>query len=96
MVLLWGPTGGVFLMSEVPLQIKGGPIQRLVLSAEQPAPAPHLECACAALRIVLVTVPRVGRSGEHFPNGFDLRLLRAHSINLEPALENPKNYATPS
>ena len=29
----------------------------------------------AALRIVLVTVPRVSRSCEHFPDGFDLHLL---------------------
>ena len=29
----------------------------------------------AALRIVLVTVPRVGRSCEHFPDGFDVHLL---------------------
>ena len=36
--------------------------------AEQPAPAPHLAHpeGCAALRIVLVTVPRVSRSCEHF------------------------------
>jgi len=47
--------------------------------AEQPAPAPHLAHpeGCAALRIVLVTVPRVSRSCEHFPDGFDLHLLRA-------------------
>ena len=45
--------------------------------AEQPAPAPHLAHpeGCAALRIVLVTVPRVSRSCEHFPDGFDLHLL---------------------
>ena len=30
---------------------------------------------CAALRIVLVTVPRVSRSCERFPDGFDLHLL---------------------
>ena len=29
----------------------------------------------AAQRIVLVTVPRVGRSCEHFPDGLDLHLL---------------------
>ena len=48
------------------------------LIAEQPAPAPHLAypAGCAALRIVLVTVPRVSRSCEHFPDGFDLHLLR--------------------
>ena len=45
--------------------------------AEQPAPAPHLAHpeGCAALRIVLVTVPRVSRSCELFPDGFDLHLL---------------------
>jgi len=39
--------------------------------AEQPAPAPHLAHpeGCAALRIVLVTVSRVSRSCEHFPDG---------------------------
>ena len=42
----------------------------------EPAPAPHLEHpeGCAALRIVLITVPRVSRSCEHFPDGFDLHL----------------------
>jgi len=46
--------------------------------AEQQAPAPHLAHpgGCAALRIVLVTVPRVSRSCEHFPDGFDLHLLQ--------------------
>ena len=46
--------------------------------AEQPAPAPQLAHpeACAALRIVLVTVPRVSRSCGHFSDGFDLHLLR--------------------
>ena len=36
----------------------------------EPAPAPHLAHpeGCAALRIVLVTVPRVYRSCEHFPD----------------------------
>ena len=45
--------------------------------AEQPAPAPHLARpeGRAALRIVLVTVPRVNRSCENFPDGFDLHLL---------------------
>ena len=48
--------------------------------AEQPAPAPHLTHPkrFAALRIVLVTAPRVSRSCEHFPDGFDLHLLRAN------------------
>ena len=48
--------------------------------AEQPAPAPHLAhpegCAALHLRIVLVTVHRVSRSCEHFPDGFDLPLLQ--------------------
>ena len=47
------------------------------LIAEQPASAPrfaHPE-GCAALRIVLGTVPRVGRSGEHLPDGFDRHLV---------------------
>jgi hypothetical protein len=34
--------------------------------AKQPASAPHM------LRIVTHTVPRVGRSNEHFPDGFEL------------------------
>ena len=44
--------------------------------AEQPAPAPHRARpeGCAALHIVLVTVPRVSRSCEHFPDRFDLHL----------------------
>ena len=44
--------------------------------AEQAAPAPHRAHpeGCAALRIVLVTVPRVSRSCEYFPDGFDLHL----------------------
>ena len=47
------------------------------LIGEQPAPAPHLAHpeGCASLRIVLVTVPRVSRSCENFPDGFDLHLL---------------------
>ena len=55
--------------------------------AEQPAPAPHhaqLE-RFAALRIVRVTVPRVSRSCEHFPDGFDLQLLQmANNANTDP------------
>ena len=52
-------------------------VQRhFIFNAEQPAPAPHLAHpeGCAALRTVLVTVPRVSRSCEHFPDGFDLHL----------------------
>ena len=37
--------------------------------AEQPASAPHI------LRIVPPTLPRVGRSYERFPDGFELHLL---------------------
>jgi len=44
----------------------------------QAAPVPHLAhpAGCAALRIVLVTVPCVRRSCDHFPDGFDLHLLQ--------------------
>jgi len=51
--------------------------------AEQPAAAPHLAHpeGWAALRIVLVTVPRISRSCDHFPNGSDLHLLHSqHAI----------------
>ena len=45
--------------------------------ADQAATAPHLAHpgGCAALRIVLITVPCVSRSCEHFPDGFDVHLL---------------------
>ena len=45
--------------------------------AEWPTQAPHLARpeGCSALRIVPVTVPRVSRSCEHFPDGFDVHLL---------------------
>jgi len=48
------------------------------LIAEQPAPAPHLARpeGRAALRMVLVTVPRISRSCELVPDGFDLHLLQ--------------------
>ena len=41
--------------------------------AKQPAPALHLTNPerCAALRIVLATVPQESRSCEHIPDGFD-------------------------
>ena len=52
--------------------------------AEEPAPALH--CAhpqeCAALRIVLVTVPRDRRSCEHFPDGSDLHFLVSGKVYL--------------
>ena len=46
----------------------------------QPAPAPHPAHpdVCAALRIVLLTVPRVSRSCEQFPDGFDIHLLQGY------------------
>ena len=45
--------------------------------AEPPAPATHLAHpeGCAALRIVLLTVPRVSCSCENFPDELDLHLL---------------------
>ena len=54
--------------------------------AEQPAPSPHLAHpdGCAALRIVLVTVPRASRSCEHFPDGFDRRLAPVRQVTLHP------------
>jgi len=44
--------------------------------AEEPAPAPHLARpkGCAALCIVLVTVPCASRSCEQFPDRFNLHL----------------------
>ena len=46
--------------------------------AEQPAPAPQPAPAnpeaCAALRSVLVTAPRVSLSCEHLPDGFHAHL----------------------
>ena len=56
------------------------PVQRdLYVIAEQPAPAPHLAHpeGCVGLRIVLVTVPRVSRACEHFPDAFGIHLLPA-------------------
>ena len=45
--------------------------------AEKPALVLHLAHPerCAALRIVLVAVPRVSRSCEIFPDGFDLHFI---------------------
>ena len=53
------------------------------LIAEQLAPAPHIAHSegSATLRIVLVTVPGVNRSCEHFPDGFDLHLLHFITLN---------------
>ena len=68
--------------------------------AEQPARAPHLAHpeGCAALRIVLLTVPCVSRSCEQFPGGFDLHLLllkqklriQTQALNLKPQIPNPE------
>ena len=41
--------------------------------AKEPASAPHM------LRIMPRTVPRVGRSCEHFPDGFELHLILSRS-----------------
>ena len=56
--------------------------------AEEPAPAQHLPHpeGCAALLIVLVTVPRISRSCEHFPDGLELHLLRCLAPPLGGAL----------
>ena len=66
------------LLVHNPRHISCAPKKYSYFIAEQPAPAPHLARprGCAALRIVLVHVPRVSRSCEHFPDGFDLHLLR--------------------
>ena len=49
----------------------------LYFIAEQTASAPHNAHpeGCAALCIVLVSVPRVSRSCEHYPDGFDPHFL---------------------
>ena len=51
--------------------------------AEQPTLAPHLARpeGLAALCVVLVAVPRVGRSCKHFPDGLDLHLLHQEPID---------------
>ena len=75
----------------------------LYFIAEQPAPAPHLAHpeGCAALRIVLVTVPRVSRSCEQFLDGFDLHLLyleqtfRVH-LEQEIHLDHPCGHQRPA
>ena len=63
------------------------------LIAERPAPAPHLAHpeGCAALRIVLVTVPRVSRFCEHFPDEFGHHALpsgKAYNLISERVLGN--------
>ena len=53
----------------------------------------HAE-ACTALRIVLVTVARVSRPCENFPDGFDLHLLKErvalHNPQSKPQNPNPE------
>jgi len=76
-----------------------GPHIGIFFIAKQPAPAPHLAHpeGIAALRIVLVTAPRVSRSCEHFPDGFDLHLLQGPHSGLQrdfvknPLANNPQN-----
>jgi hypothetical protein len=60
-----------------------------LLIGELPAPAPLLAHPerCAALRIVLATVPRVSRSCEHFPDGFDRHLLQMVQMFIVKHLE---------
>jgi len=50
-----------------------------ILLPNKPAPAPHLAHPerSAALHIVLVSVPRISHSCEHFHDGFDLHLLQS-------------------
>ena len=68
----------------------GRRLQRdLYFIAEQVALAPHLAHpeGCAALRIVLVAVPRVSRSCQHFPDSFDVHLLQ--TIAASEAMGHP-------
>jgi len=55
---------------------------RRCLITEQSAPAPHIAHpeGCVSLRILLVPVPRVRSSREHFPDGFDLHLQQAPGV----------------
>ena len=58
--------------------------QRLVLYCRTTSASTHLAHpgGCAALRIVLVTVPRVSRSYGHFPDEFNLHLLQLSAYTL--------------
>ena len=47
----------------------------------------HIQTRCAAIRIVLVTVPRASRSCEHFLDGFDLHLLLDVGTAFEEGLQ---------
>ena len=59
--------------------------------AEQPALAPHLAHpeGCAAVRVALVTVPRVCRSCEQSAGGFDIHLLRPFWKLVEKCWQSP-------
>ena len=63
--------------------------------AERPAPAPHLAHpeGCAALRIVLVAVPRVCRSCEHVLDGFDFHLIHLTAGELAGGLNQARQRA---
>ena len=73
----------------------GPPHRDWYFIAEQPAPAPRLAHpeGCAALRIVLVTVPRVGRSCEHVHA--EVRLPRQQTLVLPRRLAFPRTSRTP-
>ena len=61
-------------MSEVPpVLVKA--VRGLELDVQRDPHLAHPE-GCAALRIVLVAVPRVSRSCKHFPDGFNLHFLQ--------------------
>ena len=45
------------------------------------------------LRIVPHTEPRVGRSYEHFPDGFELHLLHRYHHQLRPSSQSPEMAA---
>ena len=75
----------------------------LYFIAEQPPPTPR--CAhperCAALRIVLVNVPRVSHSCQHFLDGFEPHLLYLEQIlrgylEQEIHLEHPCGHHRPA
>ena len=57
------------LVAMLDLQLREGGWGDWLFVAKQPASAPHMR------RNVPHTVPRVGRSYEHFPNGFEFHLL---------------------
>ena len=85
-----------YTLHPTPYTLHPSPWRDWCFIAEQPAPALHLvhPGGCAALRIVLVTVPRVSRSCEPFPDGFDLQLLQPlhptpHTLNPTPYTLHP-------